>query len=121
MVITVCGSLKKYKLMCNVASKIMSSMEDTVVFLPEMYNSILFDGNIDHDVIDKIELKNLDKSHRLKIDMSDIVLIIDYGAGQGTYEELEYAEEHNKEIIRLSEIIKYFKDDIAIMKEIKGH
>lgn len=121
MVITICGSLKKYKLMCNVASKIMSSMKDMIVFLPELYNSILFNGKIDYDIIDKIELKNLEKAHRLKIDMSDIVLIIDYGAGQSTYEELHYAEKHNKDIIRLSEIIKYFKDDPAIMKEIKGH
>ena len=118
MIITICGSMNKYKLMSNISSKLMSSIEDLQIFIPETYNPILFGGKkLDPD---PIELRNLYKLHKLKIDLADIILIIDYGAGQGTHEELEYAESMNKPIIRLSEIIKYFKDDESIMKEIKG-
>lgn len=120
MIITICGSMSKYKLMCNIASKLMSSLKDTIVLIPEIYNTVLFNTDDYKKHITDIEYDNLFNTHKLKIDICDIVLIIDYEAGDGTYKELEYAKNNNKEIILLSEIIRYFSNDDIIMKEIKG-
>lgn len=114
-VITICGSYKKAKLMNLLAKRIMSNIEDTIVFTPSMYNYIL---GIDTNDMKILEVKNTHKKHDFLINRSDYVLIIDYDAGSDTYRELEYAESMNKTIIRFSEIIQYFKKDEEIMKEI---
>lgn len=51
----------------------------------------------------KIELDNL---HRMKIDMSDAIYVInkDGYIGESTYGEIDWAKKHNKEI--------YFMEDI---------
>lgn len=116
-IITMCGSMKKLKLMNLIEKKLMSKMDDIIIFTPSCNNYIL---NNDKDQLETRELINLKNKHKFLMKRSDFILLVDYDMGTDTHEEILYAEDNNIPIIRLSEIIKYFKNDEEIMKELMG-
>lgn len=119
MIITIIGSMRYSKLMCLLAEKFQSNIEDCIVFAPDMCNTVIY-GNVSNKYINDIELSNLKTKHNKLIEICDYVLCIDYHIGKSVKDELKYAKKLKKVIINLSEIVHYFKDDNFIMKAIKG-
>ncbi len=107
MNICICGSMKKIKLIASIAHKLMQA-EGFNVFIPSTYTTIL---DLKDEDLTVLELANLKINHRKLIDISDIIIIVDYGMGQDTYDEYVYAQKKEKTIVMLSEIIKDFHCD----------
>ena len=95
-IITICGSMKY-----------MSEMNVITKKLVEEGNCVLTPVLRKDKKINEEEKKILKKIHFKKIEMSDIVFILnkdDY-IGESTKLEIEYAEMLNKEIVYYSELI----------------
>lgn len=98
--VTICGSKKFQDTWIEMYNKLTS--RGYLVYLP-------FLGEVTSDMIDILH-----KVHYAKILESDIVCIIDVSdhfdtvgyVGDDTQREIDFAREHNKEIIKLSQINK---------------
>lgn len=97
-IITICGSMKYMSEMTTITKKLVE--EGNCVLTPVLLK--------DRDKkINEEDKKILKKIHFRKIEMSDIVFILnkdDY-IGESTKLEIEYAEMLNKEIVYYSELI----------------
>lgn len=93
-IITICGSLKFKNKMMEMAIKL--ELEGNVVLTP-IYPIT------DDNVYNKKEIIMLGKMHKEKINLSDAIFVVnvDGYVGESTKSEIEYAKEHNKEIIYL--------------------
>ena len=99
MIITICGSLKFQQKMIHIAQKMtfLGYCVITPVF-PISQNS-----NYTPEQIQK--LKN---AHLQKIDVSDAILVVnvnDY-IGDSTRLEIEYAKQHNKQVLYYTDIMQ---------------
>lgn len=58
------------------------------------------------DIFTQSEKVMLDEIHKQKIDMADIIYVINVGGyiGQSTRSEIDYATAHNKKIVYLEEV-----------------
>ncbi len=94
-VITICGSLKFKDEMIKSALKL--ELEENVVLMP----IFPVDGN--KDSFSDEQFNMLGKMHKEKINLSDAIFVVNVGGyiGSSTKSEIEYAKEHNKEIIYL--------------------
>lgn len=93
-IITICGSLKFKNKMMEMAIKL--ELEGNVVLTP-IYPIT------DDNVYNKKEIIMLGKMHKEKINLSDAIFVVNVDGyiGETTKSEIEYAKEHNKEIIYL--------------------
>ena len=93
-IITICGSLKFKNKMMEIAIKL--ALEGNVVLTP-IYPIT------DDNVYNKKEIIMLGKMHKEKINLSDAIFVVNVDGyiGESTKSEIEYAKEHNKEIIYL--------------------
>lgn len=96
--ITICGSMKFSKEMKRVAFDLECIKGYNV--LQCTYN----DMNID---ITALMLENLKQAHIRKIDMSDIIYVVDVNGyiGNSVRQEIEYAKTHHKEVVFYSKDI----------------
>ena len=96
-IITICGSLKFQKEMMAETQKL--ALQGYCVFTPT-YQVL---KNID---ITKEQLQLLTEEHFKKIELSDIVFVINKNnyIGQGTKLEIEYAKSLNKKIIYYTDL-----------------
>lgn len=99
--ITVCGSLRFYQEIVEIALKM--ELEGNCMFVP-IYNPY----NTDKDAFTDEEMKMLSKMHYEKIKLSDAILVVDVDGytGSSTSKEIEYAKTLNKEIFYYSELTK---------------
>lgn len=99
--ITVCGSLRFYQEIVEIALKM--ELEGNCMFVP-IYNPY----NTDKDAFTDEEMKMLSKRHYEKIKLSDAILVVDVDGytGSSTSKEIEYAKTLNKEIFYYSELTK---------------
>ena len=97
--ITVCGSLRFYQEIVEIALKM--ELEGNCMFVP-IYNPY----NTDKDAFTDEEMKMLSKMHYEKIKLSDAILVVDIDGyiGNSTSKEIEYAKTLNKEILYYSKL-----------------
>ena len=95
--ITICGSIKNYKTMMQVAEEL--ELSGNCVLTP-IYN----ESNKDKISYTKEEIDMLSKAHKEKIKISDAIYVIDVDnyIGESTRSEIDYATSLNKEIIYYS-------------------
>lgn len=94
-VITLCGSLRFKEEMMKVAIDL--ELQGNCVLTP------VYPISDDKDDFTEEEAKVLDEMHRYRIDLADIVYIVnkDGYIGKSVKSEIEYSKEKNKEIIYL--------------------
>lgn len=99
--ITVCGSLRFYKEIVEIALKM--ELEGNCMLVP-IYNPY----NTDKYAFTAEEMKMLSKKHYEKIKLSDAILVVDVDGyiGSSTSKEIEYAKSLNKEIFYYSGLTK---------------
>lgn len=90
-VVTLCGSMRFTKQMQRIAMELEINRGYCVI--QPIYDSDIILGEKDLDF--------LSKAHFKKIDISDIVYIVNIGGyiGESVSKEIQYAKERNKEII----------------------
>lgn len=90
-VVTLCGSMKFFTEMQNIAVELETKYG---------YCVITPIGGAKKDM-DSVTIEKLSKAHYKKIDLSDAVYVVNIGGyiGEAVREELRYARAHNKEII----------------------
>lgn len=96
-VITICGSLKFYKEMMQVAEKM--ELEGNCVLVPIVGSK--------KESFSKEEILMLGKMHKEKIKISDAILVVnvdDY-IGKSTKSEIEFAQSLGKEIMYYTDIV----------------
>ena len=96
-VITICGSSRFKDKILEVYKEL--TLQGNIVFVDAIF--VHADG-VMLDNIDKIEI---DKIHKDKILISDAIYVVNVNnyIGESTKSEIEYAKEHNKEIIYLEQ------------------
>lgn len=98
-IITVCGSLKFYKEIVEMALKM--ELEGNCMLIP-IYNPY----NTNKDAFTEEEINMISKMHYEKIKLSDAILVVDIDGyiGNSTSKEIEYAKTLNKEILYYSKL-----------------
>ena len=94
-VITLCGSIKFKEEFLKMQEKL--TLNGNIVLTPNFFQSIK------KEEINEQTKKMLDEMHRQKIDMSDVIYVINVNGyiGESTKNEIEYAKSKNKEILYL--------------------
>ena len=112
-VVTICGSMKFAEDMQKIATELETKNGWCVIQC--CYG-------IDTYKLTKKEMDNIVNAHWKKIDISDAVYVVNIGGyiGNATKNEIEYAKEHNKEIIYHDTNLKFsfklnFKDGATKM------
>lgn len=95
MIITLCGSTKFKELFFAVAKEL--TLAGNIVLMPMVFH------HIDNDELTEEQKIRLDNLHKLKINMSDAIYVINYGGyiGKSTYGEIDWASKLNKQIFFL--------------------
>lgn len=90
--ITICGSMRFSEEMKRIAFELEGVQGDNV--LQCIYN----DSNMK---ITSEMFENLKRAHFRKIDMSDMIYVVDVNGyiGESVTQEIEYAKKHHKEIV----------------------
>ena len=98
-IITICGSLKFQKEMMEMAEKM--ALDGNCVLTPTypVSNNLNINDN---------QLKKLKEEHYKRIELSDIILVMNVNnyIGESTSLEIKYATKLGKEIIYYSDLIK---------------
>lgn len=99
-IITVCGSMKFYKEMMEIAIKV--ELEGNCMLVP-IYNP----SKTSKDDFTEEEALMLDKMHKERIKLSDAILVVNVNnyIGESTKSEIEFAKSLNKEIIYYTDIM----------------
>jgi len=95
MIITLCGSTKFKDLFFAVAREL--TLAGNIVLMPMVFH------HADNDELTEEQKIRLDNLHKLKINMSDAIYVINYGGyiGKSTYGEIDWASKLNKQIFFL--------------------
>lgn len=95
MIITLCGSTKFKELFFAVAKEL--TLAGNIVLMPMVFH------HTDNDELTEEQKIRLDNLHKLKINMSDAIYVINYGGyiGKSTYGEIDWASKLNKQIFFL--------------------
>ena len=95
-VITLCGSTKFKDEFLRVQKEL--TLQGNIVI-----SVGLFGHSGDNEVWTEGTKEMLDDMHKRKIDMAEAIFVVNVGGyiGESTLSEIEYAREHNKEIIYL--------------------
>ena len=90
-IVTLCGSMRFAELMQDIAMELETKQGYCVICPINAPNTVLDDNDLD----------NLAKAHLKKIDIADIVYIVNVNGyiGESVSKELQYAKARNKEII----------------------
>lgn len=90
-IVTLCGSMRFTELMQVIAMELETKYGYCVICPINAPNTVLDDD----------DLENLSKAHYRKIDIADIVYIVNVNGyiGESVSKELQYAKSRNKEII----------------------
>ncbi len=93
-VITICGSMRFSKEIIKIATELET--EKGYCVIQPVYNC-------ENKILSDSELQNVVKAHYKKIDISDAIFVVNAGGyiGKSVAEEIEYAKNHNKEILYL--------------------
>lgn len=96
-IITICGDYKYKDKMMDIYKEL--TLQGNIVFL-----DTLFIDN-DADTLDRIDIIEINKIQKDKILLSDAIYVVNINnyIGESTKLEIEYAKEHNKEIIYLEQ------------------
>lgn len=97
-IITICGSMKFEKQILSTAMKL--ELDGNCVLMP------VFSSDKNKDDFTLKEVETLGKMHRVKIDLSDAIFVVNVNGyiGSSTKSEIEYAKANNKEIMFLEKI-----------------
>lgn len=100
-IITVCGSLKFYKEMMEIAEKM--ELKENCMLVP-IYNP----NKPSKDDFTEEEALMLDKMHKERIKLADQVLVVNVNnyIGESTKKEIEYAKSLKKEIMYYTDILQ---------------
>ena len=100
-VITICGSMKFINEMMQISEKV--ELQGNCVLMP-IFNTT----RPNKDYFTSEEIKVLDEMHRVRIKMSDAILVVDVNnyISNSTKSEIEYAKSLNKEIIYYSDLVE---------------
>ena len=95
MIITLCGSTRFKDLFFTVAKEL--TLAGNIVLMPMVFH------HADNDELTEEQKIRLDNLHKLKINMSDAIYVINYGGyiGKATYGEIDWASKLNKQIFFL--------------------
>lgn len=95
-IVTICGSMKFSTEMKKVAFELESTYGYNV--LQCVYNEL--NKEIDSEMFEKLK-----RAHYSKIDLSDIIYVVDVDGyiGESVKNEIEYAKNHHKKILFYSE------------------
>ena len=95
MIITLCGSTKFKDLFFAVAKEL--TLAGNIVLMPMVFH------HADSDELTEEQKIRLDNLHKLKINMSDAIYVINYGGyiGKSTFGEIDWASKLNKQIFFL--------------------
>ncbi len=95
-IITICGSYNFKQQMIQVAEKL--TLEGNCVLMPNELT------RPDKESYSQAEASMFDKMHKVKIKLSDAILVVDVDGyiGNSTKSEIEYAESMGKEIVYYS-------------------
>ncbi len=104
-IITVCGSLKFYKEMMEIAEKV--ELQGNCMLVP-IYNP----SKSSKDDFTEEEADMLGKMHKEKIKLSDAILVVNVGnyIGNSTAKEIEFAKSLNKEIMYYADLVNNKKE-----------
>jgi len=92
-VVTVCGSMRYFKKMLDLASKLTT--DGFIVLMP--FKSIPTDEQEGNSIKEM-----LDEMHLTKISMSEAIFVIGEHRGKSTTREIEYAREHGVKVIEIA-------------------
>ena len=94
-IITLCGSTRFKDLFFSVAKEL--TLAGNIVLMPMVFH------HADNDDLTEEQKIRLDNLHKLKINMSDAIYVINYGGyiGKSTYGEIDWASKLNKQIFFL--------------------
>lgn len=100
MVITLCGSVRTGKQLCDAIAQ-RWSLEGYIVLKVDVWDL----WNEMHNGTMKEEKKMLDDMHKRKIEMSDFIYVINKNGyiGDSTKSEIEYAKKLKKPVLYLEE------------------
>lgn len=92
MVITICGSTKFKDEILDTAKKL--TLDGHIVLMPCIF------GHADDEELTVEQKIRLDNLHKMKIDMSDAIFVVnkDNYIGESTYGEIDWASTHKKEL-----------------------
>ena len=92
MIITLCGSSKFKDEILDSAKKL--TLDGHIVLMPCIFE------HADNEELTTEQKIRLDNLHKMKIDMSDAVIIVNVDGyiGESTYSEIDWASTHNKEL-----------------------
>ena len=95
MIITICGSTRFKDEMLDAAKKL--TLEDHIILMPTVFEHA---DNEELTMEQKIRLDNL---HKMKINMSDAIFVVnkDGYIGESTYGEIDWAIKNKKELFFL--------------------
>lgn len=93
-IITICGSSRFKNDILNIYKQL--TLQNNIVFLDAIFNQNTLNLTIEEKNI-------IDNNHKQKILLSDKIFVVNKGGyiGVSTRSEIEFAKEHNKEILYL--------------------
>ena len=99
-IITICGSSKFKEEILKVNEDL--TMQNYIVFIDGVFE------HTDNIIISPEEKQQLDALHKEKILISDAIYVVnkDGYIGESTKSEIEFAKDHNKEIMYMEEIVE---------------
>ena len=99
MIITICGSLKYKPEMITIAQK--------MTFLGHCVITPIF-PNSDKEKYTPEQIQKLKYAHLQKIEISDAILVVNVNnyLGESTRLEIEFAKQHNKQVLYYTNIIQ---------------
>lgn len=105
MIITLCGSTKFKDFFARVNEEL--TLTGHIVLAPGVFHHV---DDVELTEEQKIELDNL---HRMKINMSDAIYVINPNGyiGSSTYGEIDWAKKNNKQIYFFEELIDASKEE----------
>lgn len=111
MIITLCGSTRFKDLFFTIAKEL--TLAGNIVLMPMVFH------HSDNDELTEEQKIRLDNLHKLKINMSDAIYVINYGGyiGKSTYGEIDWASKLNKQIFFLENAEQVHQDEKVETKE----
>ena len=92
MIITICGSTRFKNEMMEAAKNL--TLDDHIVLMPTIFE------HADNEELTQEQKIRLDNLHKMKINMSDAIFVVNVGGyiGESTRREIAYAEKTGKKV-----------------------
>ena len=99
MIVTICGSLKFQQEMISIAQK--------MTFLGHCVITPIFQTSKNPNYTEE-QIQNLKNAHLKKIEISDAILVVNVNnyIGDSTRSEIEYAEQHKKQVLYYTNLMR---------------